>query len=127
MKLAAMFIMSATIQAEKSKHLLVEVEDKPPSPHRHSIRGQNKAGGGGGSGRTYECDHECNGWPYQNCKVLTLLQSRIHSVSTDNLKHAIILQTLDLSEQVDMEGRLERWKRKYIVLPSVFQRCSRIP
>ena len=69
MKLAAMFIMSAMIQAEKSKHLLVEVEeeDKPPSPHRHSIRGQNKAGGGGG--RSYECDHECNGWPYQNCKV----------------------------------------------------------
>ena len=72
MKLASMFIMSATIRAEKSKHLLVEVEEdaKPPSPHRHSIRGQNKAGGGGGSGRTYDCDHECNGWPYENCKVL---------------------------------------------------------
>ena len=69
MKLAAMFVVSATIQAEKSKHLLVEVEeeDKPPSPPRHSIRGQNKAGVGGG--RSYECDHECNGWPYQNCKV----------------------------------------------------------
>ena len=64
MKLVAMFIMSAT-----TKHLLVEVEeeDKPPSPLRHSIRGQNKAGGGGG--RSYECDHECNGWPYKNCKV----------------------------------------------------------
>ena len=72
MKLAAMFVVSATIQAEKSKHLLVEVEeeDKPSSPHRHSIRGQNKAGGGDANGRTYECDHECNGWPYQNCKVL---------------------------------------------------------
>ena len=75
MKLAAMFIMfimSTTIQAEKSKHLLVEVEeeDKPSSPHRHSIRGQNKAGGGDANGRTYECDHECNGWPYENCKVI---------------------------------------------------------
>ena len=58
---------------------------------------------------------------------ITKSMIRIHSVSTDNLKHAIILQTLDLSEQVDMEGRLERWKRKYIVLPSVFQRFSRIP